>query len=75
MDVMELFLFILALAAVVVFLVAFAIGLIYMQCPPKPDLSRSGQEKVFHDPKEGKSVSFPSLTDPASVDLSVIGVT
>lgn len=69
---MELFLFISALAAVIVFLVAFALGLIYMQCPPKPDLSRSEQEKVFRDPKEEKALDFPSLTDPASVDLSVI---
>lgn len=64
--------FLLGFVLLVACLAVFAIGLIYMQCPPKPNLSRSEQEKAFLDPKQGKSIPFPSLTDPPSVDLSVI---
>jgi len=49
-----------------------AIGLIYMNCPPKPNLARSEQEKRFNDPKTKETLAFPSLADPASIDLSVI---
>ena len=72
--VMDLFCFLFGIAVLIVFLAVFAIGLIYMQCPPKPNLSRSDQEKVYLDPKLGKTLPFPNLTDPPSVDLSVIGI-
>lgn len=69
---MDPFWFIFGFAVLILFLAFFAIGLIYMQCPPKPNLSRSDQEKFFLDPKKGISLPFPGLTDPPSVDLSVI---
>lgn len=69
---MDLFCFLLGFVVLIVILAVFALGLIYMQCPPKPNLSRSDQEKVFLDPKEGKTTAFSSLTDPPSIDLSII---
>ena len=71
---MDLFLFFVGFAILFVLLAIFALGLIYMQCPPKPNLSRSDQEKVFRDPKTDEQLDFASLTDPPSVDLSVIGM-
>ena len=70
---MDLLCCLLGLVVLVVFLGVFALGLIYMQCPPKPNLSRSDQEKVFRDPKNKTEIQFPSLTDPPSIDLSVVG--
>jgi len=71
-EAMDLLCFLLGFVVVFVCLGIFALGLIYMQCPPKPNLSRSSQEKVFRDPKLEKEIPFASLTDPPSIDLSVI---
>lgn len=38
----------------------------------EPNLHRSQQEKEFADPKTGHSHPFPHLSDPPSVNLSVI---
>lgn len=44
-----------------------------MTSVPFPNLSREDSEKYFIDPaKDDELVKFPSLHDPASVDLSVI---
>ncbi|XP_017780287.1 PREDICTED: dolichyl-phosphate beta-glucosyltransferase [Nicrophorus vespilloides] len=37
-----------------------------------PIITRSKKEKYFVDPISGESVSFPSISDPSSVHLSVI---
>jgi len=69
---MDVLWFFMGLVVLVAFLGILALGLIYMQCPPKPNLSRSDQEKVFCDPKKKTEIPFPSLTDPPSIDLSVV---
>ncbi|XP_076467568.1 LOW QUALITY PROTEIN: dolichyl-phosphate beta-glucosyltransferase-like [Babylonia areolata] len=46
---------------------------IKMWTTPDPDLSRHDSEKWFKDPrKQGSKLPFPSLSDPPSLDLSVI---
>ena len=40
---------------------------------PNPDLHRHESEKFFTDPKKKDSkLRFPSISDPPSIDLSVI---
>jgi len=69
---MDIFLFCAALGLLAVCLCVLALSLIHMQCPPKPDLSRSEGEKTFLDTKTGTSLPFPSLSDPPGIDLSII---
>jgi dolichyl-phosphate beta-glucosyltransferase len=44
-----------------------------MTTNPQPDLHRHESEKFFTDPKKpGSRIQFPSISDPPSVDLSVV---
>ena len=45
---------------------------LYVMAVPYPDLGRLHSEKYFLNPKTDKQLLFPSIHDPASVDLSVI---
>ncbi|KAL8558469.1 dolichyl-phosphate beta-glucosyltransferase [Nucella lapillus] len=63
-----LFLLILAVIALAILLVVIKLTTI-----PNPDLGRHDSEKWFKDPrKEDTYLAFPSITDPPSLDLSVI---
>ncbi|XP_041358699.1 dolichyl-phosphate beta-glucosyltransferase-like isoform X2 [Gigantopelta aegis] len=44
----------------------------YVMSVPYPDLGRSENEKYFVNPSTSEKIPFPTIHDPASVDLSVI---
>lgn len=46
--------------------------LIYLTSSPYPDLGRYENEKFYYNPSKKEKCKFPSIHDPASVDLSVV---
>lgn len=63
----------LILAAIAVICSVVGIVILKMTTNPYPDLHRHESEKFFTDPKKPpRSIQFPSISDPPSIDLSVI---
>ncbi|PVD34871.1 hypothetical protein C0Q70_06150 [Pomacea canaliculata] len=55
-----------------ILILALALIILYATTDPSPDLHRCEDEQFFFDPKKGVKVEFPSISDPPSLDLSVI---
>lgn len=61
----------LSLVGVAIFIAVIALIIVAMSTKPYPDLGRYDSEKYFLNEKQEKCL-FPSINDPASVELSVI---
>lgn len=61
----------LSLVGVAIFIAVIALIIVAMSTKPYPDLGRYDSEKYFLNEKQEKCL-FPSVNDPASVELSVI---
>lgn len=61
----------LSLVGVAIFIAVIAFIIVAMSTKPYPDLGRYDSEKYFLNEKQEKCL-FPSINDPASVELSVI---
>lgn len=61
----------LSLVGVAIFIAVIALIIVAMSTKPYPDLGRYDSEKYFLNEKQEKCL-FPSIHDPASVELSVI---
>lgn len=61
----------LSLVGVAIFIAVIALIIVTMSTKPYPDLGRYDSEKYFLNEKQEKCL-FPSINDPASVELSVI---
>lgn len=61
----------LSLVGVAIFIAVIALIIVAMSTKPYPDLGRYDSEKYFLNEKQEKCL-FPSINDPASIELSVI---
>lgn len=61
----------LSLVGMAIFIAVIALIIVAMSTKPYPDLGRYDSEKYFLNEKQEKCL-FPSINDPASVELSVI---
>lgn len=68
---MDLLSILLSLVGVAIFIAVIALIIVAMSTKPYPDLGRYDSEKYFLNEKQEKCL-FPSINDPASVELSVI---
>ncbi|XP_011439196.3 dolichyl-phosphate beta-glucosyltransferase [Magallana gigas] len=68
---MDLLSMLLSLVGVAIFIAVIALIIVAMSTKPYPDLGRYDSEKYFLNEKQEKCL-FPSINDPASVELSVI---
>eukprot|EP00105_Crassostrea_gigas_P020419 XP_011439196.1 PREDICTED: dolichyl-phosphate beta-glucosyltransferase [Crassostrea gigas] len=68
---MDLLSMLLSLVGVAIFIAVIALIIVAMSTKPYPDLGRYDSEKYFLNEKQEKCL-FPSINDPASIELSVI---
>lgn len=61
----------LSIVGVAIFIAVIALIIVAMSTKPYPDLGRYDSEKYFLNEKQEKCL-FPSINDPASIELSVI---